>query len=107
MIKDGPNRTDTGEHRQMSELDSALDRLGAAVSKLISASEAGGPGKGASFRHKDVSIWLRNGSALAFGAKLNDAWAHLVEGVNSNTLDSRRISVSQWGWSQLMNPKEL
>jgi hypothetical protein len=31
----------------MSELDSALDRLGAAVSKLISASEPGSPGKGA------------------------------------------------------------
>ena len=77
------------------------------VARELVFKHTGGPGKGASFRHKDVSIWLRNGSALAFGAKLNDAWAHLVEGVNSNTLDSRRISVSQWGWSQLMNPKEL
>lgn len=31
----------------MSELDSALDRLGAAVAKLISASEPGNTGKGA------------------------------------------------------------
>ena len=47
MVKDRVKRAETGERRQMSELDSALDRLSAAVSNLIAASEQGRDGKGA------------------------------------------------------------
>jgi hypothetical protein len=47
MRKDKRKRVETGEHRQMSELDNALDRLGSAVSKLIAATGQGRTGKGA------------------------------------------------------------
>jgi len=46
-VKDKLKRAETGEEIQMSELDSALDRLGAAVSKLIAASGQGQTAAGA------------------------------------------------------------